>query len=183
MELRPGCIYLFPVWLMPCSLICAGCESLQKFRVLFALFLAALFYGCILPQAGPKVSPASGADSAFVGSWRVFSERIYFDIGGAGSSALPVTRNLELSSDGSWKFGDSKGTWRVLEIESGDWARWGVDSYGPSRKIVFSNWNQGVADGPVEDGEEGRVDFFWIIYRVEPPLVENAGTVWLKFGH
>ncbi|MBI2548053.1 hypothetical protein HYW21_01765 [Candidatus Woesearchaeota archaeon] len=128
-----------------------------------------------LPQLDSQV------DAAFVGSWRVFSERIFYDIGGAGALGISVTRNLELSSDGTWSFGDSAGTWTVTEITDEDWARWDIDPYGPTRKITLSNWNNGVGDGPVEE-DEGIVDFIWVVYRVEPPLVENAGTVWLKFG-
>jgi hypothetical protein len=29
----------------------------------------------------------------------------------------------------------------------------------------------------------GRVDFVWVIYHVEPPLVRAPGTVHMKFGH
>lgn len=120
-------------------------------------------------------------DTAFVGFWRVFSERIFYDIGGAGALGLPVTRNLELSSDGTWSFGDSTGPWEVTEITEEDWARWDIDPYGPTRKITLYNWNDGIGDGPVEESDE-IVDFIWVVYHVEPPLVENAGTVWLKFG-
>ncbi len=123
----------------------------------------------------------SDADTGLVGSWRVFSERIFYDIGGAGSMATPVTRTLELAKDGTWKFGDSKGTWTVTEIITDDWSRWDVDSYGPTRKVTFENWNEASADGPIEEAN-GAVDFIWVIYHVEPPLVENSGTVWLKFG-
>jgi len=124
----------------------------------------------------------SDADPAFVDSWRIFSERIFYDIGGAGSSIVPVTRNLELLKDGTWRFGDSQGTWTVTEITSEDWARWDINSYGPTRKMILDNWNKAVADGPIEE-TKGYVDFIWVIYHVEPPLVQNPGTAWLKFGH
>ena len=122
------------------------------------------------------------SDPAFVGSWRIFSERIFYDIGGAGSAAVPVTRNLELLKDGTWKFGDSNGTWTVTEITNDDWTRWGINPYGPSRKITMDGWNKATADGPIEE-EKSQIDFIWVIYHVEPPQVQNAGTVWLKFGH
>ncbi|MBI2664759.1 hypothetical protein HYX10_05475 [Candidatus Woesearchaeota archaeon] len=128
--------------------------------------------------AAPSVADA---DPAFVGSWRIFSERIFYDIGGAGAAAVPVTRNLELFKDGTWSFGDSQGTWTVTEITSDDWVRWDVNAYGPTRKIVLDNWNNAVADGPVEGS--AYIDFIWVIYHVEPPLVQNPGTIWLKFGH
>ncbi len=132
-------------------------------------------------SAEAKASIAD-ADPAFVGSWRVFSERIFYDIGGAGSTTVPVTRTLELLKDGTWTFGDSKGTWTVTEITNDDWTRWGINPYGPSRKITMDGWNKATADGPVEE-EKSQIDFIWVIYHVEPPQVQNAGTVWLKFGH
>lgn len=129
-----------------------------------------------------EIASISDADPAFVGSWKVFSERIFYDMGGAGAAAVPVTRNLELLKDGTWSFGDSKGTWIATEITNEDWGRWDINSYGPTRKITMNGWNNGIADGPVEESS-GRIDFIWVIYHVEPPLVENAGTIWLKFGH
>ncbi len=128
-----------------------------------------------------KATSSPVVSSPFAGSWRVYSERIFYDIGGAGALGISVTRNLELFGDGKWKFGDSAGTWSVTEISSGDWSRWGVDSYGPTRKMTLDGWNNAIADGPIEE-TSGRIDFIWVIYHVEPPLVQNAGTVWIKFG-
>ena len=133
------------------------------------------------PKAKTEVSVAD-ADPAFVGRWRIFSERIFYDVGGAGPAAVPVTRNLELLKDGTWKFGDSKGKWTVTEITVADWTRWEINSYGPTRKITMDGWNKATADGPVEE-EKSQIDFIWVIYHVEPPLVQNAGTIWMKFGH
>jgi len=120
------------------------------------------------------------------GNWRVYSERIFYDIGGAGSTTAPVSRNLEIKAegklDGSWKFGDPKGKFVISEITDEDWTRWEIDSYGPIKKITLNNWNKATADGPIEISD-GRIDFIWVVYHVEPPLVENAGTIWLKFGH
>ncbi len=132
---------------------------------------------------GAQVSASSkDANPAFVGSWRVYSERLFYDIGGAGSMAVPLTRPLEISKEGTWAFGDSKGTWEVSEITDADWTRWGISSYGPAKKMTLDGWNEATADGPIEESS-GRVDFIWVIYHVEPPQVQNAGTVWLKFGH
>ena len=133
-------------------------------------------------KAEKAATSVADADPAFVGSWRIFSERIFYDIGGAGSSIVPVTRNLELLKSGTWKFGDSQGTWTVTEITNDDWTRWGVNPYGPTRKMRLDKWNKAVADGPIEENK-GYVDFIWVIYHVEPPLVQNPGNIWLKFGH
>ncbi|MBI3033878.1 LpqN/LpqT family lipoprotein [Candidatus Woesearchaeota archaeon] len=119
--------------------------------------------------------------SQFSGKWRVYSERIFYDIGGAGALGIPVSRNLEIK-DGSWNFGDSNGKWTVNKITPEDWARWGIESYGPAKKMTLDGWNKGIADGPVEESG-GNIDFIWVIYHVEPPQVQNAGTVWIKFGH
>lgn len=132
-----------------------------------------------------EASAPATTDSTTVtllGSWRVYSERIYYDIGGGGALGIPTTRRLELLSGGRWKFGDSEGKFTVPEITGEDWARWGVNSYGPSRKIILDGWNGATADGPIEE-TAGQVDFIWVIYHVEPPTVQNPGTVWLKFGH
>src|SRR4030066_1335779 len=123
-----------------------------------------------------------GRDAALVGLWRVYSERIFYDIGGGGALGIPVTRNLEIISDGTWKFGNSKGTWVISGIIEDDWKKWGIPPYGPKRKITLKGWNDAIADGPVEETERS-VDFIWVIYHVMPPLVQNAGTAWLKFGH
>ncbi len=128
-----------------------------------------------------ETAPIHLANSPFVGSWRVYSDRIFYGLGGAGALGIPITRNLELFKDGAWKFGDSKGTWAITEITSEDWSRWDINPYGPTRKIVLDKWNNAVADGPIEE-DNSQIDFIWVIYSIEPPLVQNAGTVWLKFG-
>ena len=144
----------------------------------------------ILPPESSQTSKPSQTSAStpeeFVGSWRVYSERIYYDVGGAGAllsiaSGNAPTQGLILSSGGKWEFGDSKGTWTVTEITDEDWSRWDVSPYGPTRKLVLDGWKGDTADGPVE--ESTRVDFIWVIYHVEPPLVQNAGTIWMKFGH
>lgn len=132
-------------------------------------------------QTESQKQQLTATDARFAGNWRIFSERIFYDIGGAGALGTNSGRNLEIKEDGSWNFGDSKGTWSVTPITDQDWKRWDVNSYGPTKKITFTGWNKAAADGPVEE-DGGRIDFIWVIYHVEPPLVENAGTVWLKFG-
>ena len=46
----------------------------------------------------------------------------------------------------------------------------------------LDNWNGGTADGPIE-ATGNAANFVWVIYHVEPPLVNNAGNVQTKFGH
>jgi hypothetical protein len=128
--------------------------------------------------AGP---PQSAAPVEFVGDWRVYSETLFYDAGGSGGSdsGASTTRELSLNDDGTWEFGSSNGTWYVTAIEAGDWSRWGVEEYGPQRKVVLEGWNGDVADGPIEESEAGA-DFLWVIYRVDEP---SPGVVQMKFGH
>ncbi|MBI5158621.1 hypothetical protein HY992_00700 [Candidatus Micrarchaeota archaeon] len=72
----------------------------------------------------------------------------------------PVTRKLELASFGSWNFGDSSGTWSVEEASEEDWKEWGVEPYGPTKKLVLNGWSGDKASGPIEESDE-RIDFFW----------------------
>lgn len=132
---------------------------------------AALSLGAAGEAAGPK---------DVVGSWRVYSATLYLDSGGGGQNQPLSSRRLELRAGGSWQLGSSAGRWAVAPVKAADWKRWGVDPYGPKRKIVLSGWAGGRADGPIE--ESTRVDFIWVIYRAKPPAVSAPGTVWLKFG-
>ena len=171
----------------------------MKRILVFSFFLVLLVVAVFVSACTPSdedAAPSQGSETKgdaqdveatqesdlFVVNWRILSERIFYDIGGAGATAVPVTRNVELRSDASWSFGDSTGTWMIQNIADDDWVRWGVDSYGPTRKMILEEWHDGRADGPIEE-RDGVIDFFWIIYHVDPPLVENAGTVWLKLGH
>ena len=147
-------------------------------NILILALIAFLMAGC----SEPSENGAAAQDaSEFAGSWRVYSERLFYDIGGAGPLGYPVSRNLEIRPDGTWSFGPSNVKWSVSEITEDDWKGWGIEAYGPTRKITFDGWNKGTSIGPVEESD-GRVDFVWVIYNVEPTLVENAGTVWIKFG-
>ncbi len=129
--------------------------------------------------AFPTFPPEEPAASTT--SWRVLSARIFYDQGGGGSLSTTITTRLELSDDGTWTFGSSSGTWDVSGITAGDWARWGIDSYGPTQKVVLEGWNGGTADGPIEESG-GQVDFIWVIYPESPPAISAPGTVWMKFG-
>ena len=126
-------------------------------------------------------APPPQAPVAEVTSWRVLSARIFYDEGGGGDISDTVTTHLEFSQSGAWTFGSSSGGWAVLDITSDDWSRWGIDPYGPTRKIVLNGWNGGVADGPIEESGSG-VDYIWVIYPEGPPTIQAAGTIWMKFG-
>jgi hypothetical protein len=136
------------------------------------------FFGCPGPD---PVNPSTSAGNDVAGQWRVLSARIYYDEGGGGDLSNTITHRLDLSSTGTWSFSTSSGSFDLSSIINDDWARWGVNSYGPARKIVLQGWNASSADGPIEESN-GNVDYLWVIYRVEPPVVSNAGTIWLKFG-
>jgi hypothetical protein len=134
------------------------------------------------PRTTTPTPPATGsAPRELVGSWRIYSARLFYDAGGAGTVDTTITRRLELNADGTWQFGNSKGTWSVSPINAADWKRWDINAYKPTRKITLNNWNGGVASGPIE--ESSQVDFFWVIYRAEPPTVSDPGAVHMKFGH
>ena len=120
----------------------------------------------------------ASAEPQILGAWRIYSERIDFDAGG-GNTIEPVTREMNLYDDGTWEFGSSSGTWYVTVIDPSDWGRWGVEPYGPERKMVLEGWNDDSGDGPIEESE-GGVDFIWVIYQVDDP---DPGTIQLKFGY
>jgi hypothetical protein len=141
----------------------------------------------LLPISLVIAADAGAHPTDFVGSWRVFSERIFYDLGGAGawtsaSAGTATTRLLEIHADGKWDFGSSKGTWEVQPIGPTDWQRWRVKPYGPTRKMVLSHWH-GSDDSIGAIEETSRVNFFWVRYHVEPPLVHKPGTIKMKFGH
>ena len=141
-----------------------------------------------IQASGTSGDTAGGsAESAFAGTWRVYSERLFYDEGGGGttlsaSSGTAVTQTLSLKSDGTYSYGDSKGTWSVSSVTDADWKSWGIESYGPTRKITLAGWNKGTASGPVEE-ESGTVNFLWALYKTGPPTTSKPGTVHMKFGH
>lgn len=117
----------------------------------------------------------------FVGLWRVYSSRLFYDSGGGGSIGTDSSTKLELQNNGKWNYGSSSGTWKTELINSNDWGKWQIESYGPTRKLILNEWKGSIADGPVE--ESNNIDFLWVIYRSEPPLTSAPGTVNMKFGH
>ena len=127
------------------------------------------------------LTASSSANSEFIGLWRAFSSRLFYDVGGGGAVGSDTGHPLEINDDGSWQLSTSAGKWRVESIQDGDWKSWGIDAYGPSKKMVLDNWNGKTASGPVEESN-GGVDFFWVIYRAEPPVVSAPGQVQAKYG-
>ncbi len=145
------------------------------FKWISAVLICLFVLGCTAPNPENAAPPSSleGSDasenSLFVGKWRSFSD-------------TKNTQVLELTEDNTWTFSSSRGRWRVAAIEESDWAKWQVEPYGPTRKIVFEGWNNQVADGPIEETED-RVDFFWIIYIVNLEQVGEPAQVQIKYGH
>ena len=108
-------------------------------------------------------------DNKLVGKWRSYSD-------------TKNTRTLDLTADGKWQIGGSSGTWRVYSIKESDWQKWGIESYGPTRKIILDGWNKGIADGPIEE-TESNVDFFWVIYEVTLETYGEPRLAQIKYGH
>jgi hypothetical protein len=138
--------------------------------------LALVFLSLLLAPALPGATHGGGLS----GTWIAYSARIDYDGGRGGAVMTPGTQRLVISGT-RWKFGASSGTVALGRISAADWKRWGVTSYGPTRKATFVGWNRGRADGPVEE-EASRVDFVWVLYRAKPPLVRSPATISLKFG-
>jgi hypothetical protein len=130
--------------------------------------------------AGTAAAPRNDT-AALSGSWRVFSSRLFYDRGGAGALGARSYTLLELSEDGSWRYGPSAGSWSVGKATERDWKAWGVEPYGPTRKLILEGWSGTRASGPIEE-TDGRIDFLWVIYRVEPPRASAPGTVHMKLG-
>ena len=130
--------------------------------------------------ATDTITKTTASTDNVVGRWRAYSEAIYYDSGGNNYLDTASTRLLYINADGSWEFGSSGGRWETKNIEDSDCAKWDTNSYGPARKIVLNGWNDGVGDGPIEEGA-ARVDFIWLIYRTEASL--GPGQVQIKFGH
>src|SRR3989304_3191204 len=102
-------------------------------------------------QPQPAQEPASPLNPEVVGVWRVYSARIFYDQGGGGTGDTTITRQLALAADGAWSFGSSAGSYSISDISADDWSGWGVEPYGPTRKISLFDWNGAVADGPMEE--------------------------------
>ncbi len=139
------------------------------------------------PPSVAESTNSRGADAAFVGTWKVYSQRLFYDEGGGGtalsaSSGTATTQTLKLKNDGMYEYGDSKGAWKVSALATEDWKSWGIESFGPSQKITLEGWNKGIASGPIEE-ESGAVNFVWVLYKTGPPTTSKPGTVHMKFGH
>ncbi|PIN81256.1 hypothetical protein COV11_02330 [Candidatus Woesearchaeota archaeon CG10_big_fil_rev_8_21_14_0_10_30_7] len=119
-------------------------------------------------------------DLSVVGSWRAYSQAIFYDSGSSNWLNKPSTRRLTISPDGTWEYG-STGTWKTEQITENDWRKWNIQPYGPTKKIVLNGWSNSIGDGPIEEGSQG-VDFIWIIYRSEK-LSLGPATIQIKFGH
>lgn len=117
----------------------------------------------------------------FVGLWRSYSSRLFYDKGGGGAVGTDSSTKLELQDNGKWNYGSSSGTWGVEQINSDDWVRWQIESYGPTRKLILNDWKESSADGPVEESNQ-NIDFLWVLYKAVPPTVSEPGTVHMKFG-
>lgn len=129
-----------------------------------------------------RSAPADSCPNDVAGRWRVFSERIFYDQGGAGDTSTRGGRDLSLNSNCTWDDGGpTSGTWSVSGIPPSDWQRWQVSPYGPTRKITLNGWSGGIAEGPVED-DHGTVDFIWAIFHVAPPLVAAPGLVEVRYS-
>ena len=140
----------------------------------------------VAPPGASGGRNSGSTDSVLIGTWRVYSERLFYDDGGGGttfsaSSGTAVTQTLKLNNDGTYTYGDSKGNWKMSSVSDSDWISWGITSYGSTRKITLEGWNKGTASGPLEE-ESGVVNFVWVLYKVGPPTVSKPGTVHLKFG-
>ncbi len=133
-------------------------------KVFLVLALSLLLFGCNTPT-----KTTSNPDNEFVGKWRSFSD-------------TKNTQILELYQDGTWTFSSSSGTWIVESIDAADWQKWGVDDYGPTRKMVLYGWNGDVADGPIEETAQ-EVDFFMVIYNVDLDAYAQPAQIQIKYGH
>ncbi|MBI3032780.1 hypothetical protein HYY69_04855 [Candidatus Woesearchaeota archaeon] len=133
----------------------------------------------LIEKKQSKKSKYGMLDNKLVGSWRPFSEAIFYDNGG-NNWITPVSRRIELSSDGTWNFGTSTGTWSVAPITNSDWSVWKISSYGPTRKIILDGWNKGISSGPIEESG-ANIDFFWVIYHSDMSM--GPATIQMKFGH
>ncbi|MHB1920670.1 MAG: hypothetical protein ACYCOO_00400 [Chitinophagaceae bacterium] len=153
---------------------------MKKHVILMTLVSLSLF---VQAQAQNVRTSLTGLHPASLsGSWRIYSERLFYDVGGGGAWESSGFQNLSIHSNGSYNFGSSRGTWSVQPITASDWKTWKVGSYGPTQKIVLNGWDKGTASGPLE-GNGSQVTFVWVLYRVTPPLVRAPGTVDIKFGH
>jgi hypothetical protein len=150
-------------------------------QVCFLLALVAILTALGTGLDGASTAAAETSAQELAGMWRAYSARIYYDEGGGGSTG-GFTVPLELTADGQWHFGKSHGTFKVSQITDDDWARWGVNSYGPTRKVTFNDWSSSTADGHMDIWNVNR-DLVRVTHRagrLEPmvplPHKRNAKT-------
>jgi hypothetical protein len=131
-------------------------------------------------STGPQ-SNSGASTTAFAGQWAVLSQRIVYDAGGASNVSISGTP-LALGSNGTWTYGAMSDQLTVDSIAAADWTRWKASPYGPTRKLTFSGWNPGPADGPVEESG-GVVNYVWVVYHVGPPTISQSGLMEIRFYH
>lgn len=129
---------------------------------------------------GERQEQKGPIDRTLIGSWRIYSESVYFKKGGY-EFASPATSALNLRGDGTWAFGGAQGTWTVLPIADDDWSAWGIGKKEFTKKLVLSGWNGRETMGPIEDTSYGG-KFLWAVYDAEPPEVKDSAQVWVKFA-
>lgn len=107
---------------------------------------------------------AKSLDNSIAGTWRVMSMRTDYKSGFSETIVRTNTMRVSINPDHTWKFSSSSGTWKIADIKSSDWKEWGINSYGPTKKIILNNWNKKSGSGPIEISN-GNVDAIWIIYQ------------------
>jgi hypothetical protein len=141
-----------------------------------------------LPTASEALKTNQALKAIFTkqlaGSWAVDYSRTFYDDGVIETRQEP-SRSLRIAPNGAWIFGRNTGSWRVEQITPSDRTDWGLSPFGTTHKIVLYGWYSGVVSGPVkiDPKRPGKVDSFWLIYRIKPPMVKKPGQVRTKFGN
>ena len=151
----------------------------MRLAIIILLF-GLLLFGCTGNHSNTPTT--SGQNDNVVGTWRAYSEYIGYAGGGSNILDHPGTESLQINAGGTWSYGSSSGTWSVSDIAESDWTKWGISSYGPTKKITLNGWNNDVGDGPIES-ESTTVNFIWVIYNAKPPVVSRDAQIQIKFGH
>ncbi|MDP3741870.1 MAG: PsbP-related protein [Candidatus Micrarchaeota archaeon] len=134
-----------------------------------------------IQDVGGQLESADAQASAdFNKNWAAYSKSLYYDNGEFSFLETP-SDILELNPDRTWTFGAKSGTWTLVEITPADWAKWGINEYGPTNKLVLYGWDSDVVDGPIEESR-GVPEFLWVIYRQGAPEFNSPGQIQMKFG-
>ncbi len=128
----------------------------------------------------PKVEDDSFSELSLIGKWGLHFTGLRLNEKGKWVKKVDTTTILELKADKTWTFGTSQGTWKVLPIEDEDWQKWGVDPYGPKKKIVLENFGDDGGSGPIE-AYKGEVSFFWAMYKATNPETGKQASFQKKF--